>query len=129
MSTFEQFYDLYPRKKKPRYARQCYERALSRATHEEIIKGVENLIAAGWDDVQFVPYPSSWLNGDCWLEEHEEVQAPHTPDRSKLVAFIGKGTWREDWPNRPESIEEARRRLEALGAYGMDEFHKLKVVK
>lgn len=71
MTAFDTFYKLYPRKKKPRYARQCYESALKRATHEEIMYGLEAMVAAGWDDIQFVPYPSSWLNGDCWLEEYE----------------------------------------------------------
>ena len=73
MTDFYTFYCRYPRKKKPRYALKCYESALKRTTHEEIMAGLEAMIAAGWDDIKFVPYPSSWLNGDCWLEEHEPV--------------------------------------------------------
>ena len=128
MTEFKEFYDLYPRKKKPRYARECYDRALKRATHEDIMSGLTAMVAAGWDDIQFVPYPSSWLNGDCWLEESDpEPEVHEINDRQKLVTFISKGRWNDRWPNKPESVEEAKARLEKMGNFQYEQ--RLRIVK
>ncbi len=127
--SFETFYKLYPRKKKPRYARQCYESALKRATHEEIMAGLAAMVAAGWEDIQFVPYPSSWLNGDCWLEEHESPKEDYGfnmqgGEKHNLTAFVANGIWRDAWGVKPESWAAAKARLDEINAPR----HGLKVV-
>lgn len=72
------FYPAYPNKKKPAYAKQSY-----------IAKGkkgrlppVEDLVAAlreqevsdDWvkDGGRFIPHPSSWINGEQWLNKPPE---------------------------------------------------------
>ena len=131
--SFEQF---WTDKRIPPEMKRCgkppVRKALAKtgANHEEILESLPKY-AENKPDWQDFCHLSTYINNERHEVDWEEtsVQAPHTPDRTKLTVFIGKGIWKEDWPNRPESIEEARRRLEALGAYGMDEFHKLKVVK
>ena len=120
---FEDFYARYPRKKEPRKARAKYEQALTRATHEEIMAGVENLISAGWDDIQFVKYPATWLHNDCWLDEYEDPRIEKTFEEnrteSELYHLIKTGEWRgseNTEPTREEAIERLRR------AGGWDDF-------
>jgi hypothetical protein len=73
VADFEQFWSCYPRRVKKGYARQCYERARKKATHEEIMTGLARFIAAEpWDGrIQFCPHPSSWLNGEQWSDEYD----------------------------------------------------------
>lgn len=70
---FQEFWKSYPRRVKKGYARQCYERALKKASHEEIMAGLARFIAAEpWDGrIQFCPHPSSWLNGEQWEDEYD----------------------------------------------------------
>lgn len=73
MTDFDQFWTAYPRRVKKGYARQCYERALKKASHEEIMAGLRTfVIAEPWEGrIQFCPHPSSWLNGEQWDDEYD----------------------------------------------------------
>jgi hypothetical protein len=85
--SFKEFYDeAYPRKKERGRARKAWRTAVKKATPERII-------AAAWavrkstegKDLQFIPYPASWLNGECWLDEPDAPPAgptirPYDPD-------------------------------------------------
>lgn len=66
---FDEFWNVYPRKVSKRAAIKAYESALTRASHDEILAGA---IRFGTDknlpDTEFIPYPTTWLNGDRWLD-------------------------------------------------------------
>ena len=72
--SFETFYKRYPRRVKPLNAKKAYAKALSIATHEEIMEGLERFIKEEpWHgQMQFCPHPASWLNAGEWLNEYPE---------------------------------------------------------
>jgi len=67
-ADFDEFYQLYPRKKKPADALKAYHKARKIASKEDILQGVRNLIAEN-KELQFIPYPATWLNSQSWLDE------------------------------------------------------------
>lgn len=96
--SFDDFYNRYPRKKEPRSARKAYEAALKRGfTHEQIMEGVEILLKGGWDELKYVKYPATWLNGDCFLEPPEAEERPMTTWE--------RDAWQEKWKREKEKDE------------------------
>ena len=70
-ADFEVWYAAYPRKKKPADARRAYVKARKVATAEELLLGataLARLVESRRQELKFTPYPSSWLNGECWRE-------------------------------------------------------------
>ena len=67
---FDQFWNHFPRKIAKGAARKAYRSALKRATHAEILAGVDSYRhAMASKDPEFTKHPSTWLNADCWLDE------------------------------------------------------------
>ncbi len=73
MSDFDTFYKRFPRRIKPFNARKAYDKAMKRATHEEVMEGLERFIAAEpWHgELQFCPHPATWMNAGQWMDEYE----------------------------------------------------------
>lgn len=120
MTGFDEFWTQYPRKIGKGAARPKYARALALATHEEIMEGLERFIKARpWDGIiKYCPYPATWLHQERWDDEYEEEQVEAQPtDRQKLVSYVMKDIWRPHWPDKPTSLQDARERLERLGAF------------
>ena len=71
MSTFEDFYSLYPRKKARADARKAWEQALRKGfMPDEIMAGLSaNLHCMRQKEAQFVPYPATWLRAEGWADE------------------------------------------------------------
>jgi hypothetical protein len=71
MTTFAEFYRLYPRKKKPFDAEKAWGQMLKKGfTANEIMDGLRrNLPDLQSKDPQFVPYPASWLRAGEWRNE------------------------------------------------------------
>jgi hypothetical protein len=72
-TSFDAFWEIWPRRVGKGAARKAYDRALKRATIDEIHEGARR-VAALWKtmppaDRQFVPYPERWLNADRWADE------------------------------------------------------------
>lgn len=69
LSDWEWFWEEYPRKKAKLDAMAAWKQT------EKIRPPIEELIAAlevqvrGCEDLQFFPYPGSWLRGGRWLDE------------------------------------------------------------
>ena len=76
--AFEQFYQAYPRKKSKDAARKRWDKLkVTPALFAEIIQGLE--IAKKqkeWQDIQFIPYPATWLNSGGWKDEPDTPQQP-----------------------------------------------------
>jgi hypothetical protein len=65
-SAFERFWDVYPLKVKKGYARQCWDRAVRRASPEKIIRGAKRYAEDPHREDAYTAHPSSWLNQDRW---------------------------------------------------------------
>ena len=76
--AFEQFYQAYPRKKSKDAARKRWDKLkVTPALFAEIMQGLE--IAKKqkeWQDIQFIPYPATWLNSGGWKDEPDTPQQP-----------------------------------------------------
>jgi hypothetical protein len=87
---FDQFWDVYPRKKAKRSALKAFSHALKRAQASEILAGAERY-SASKPDPQFTKHAATWLNSDCWLDE------PDKPKASNVVT----GSFRKEFAPEP----------------------------
>jgi hypothetical protein len=76
---FEKFWSAYPRKTKKGYAWKSWQKIKSpRAPLSEIVASVElHKQSKDWlkDDGEYIPHPSTWLNGRCWEDDVVSVKA------------------------------------------------------
>ena len=75
---FEEFWKLYPKKRDKKKARDKYVRLLKKKDiHEQILEGLKGHLPL-WDELeeQFIPYPTTWLNGERWNDEIETKRKP-----------------------------------------------------
>lgn len=79
---FDEFWNAYPRKIGKGQARRAYSAALRKTSASDLLAAVRRYPFN--PDLQYVKYPSAWLNGECWLDEQ-------TPD-SVLRVFGINGT-------------------------------------
>lgn len=72
-SRFKEFYAAYPRRVAPRAAEKAWVAALKRGIDPQLlIDAAERLaISCRGRDNRFTKHPSTWLNGDCYLDEPE----------------------------------------------------------
>lgn len=70
-TLFERFYRAYPRKR----SRQQAERAFAKLKPtdelvDQMLTAIEKAKTSGrWDNVEYIPYPSTWLNAHGWLDD------------------------------------------------------------
>lgn len=91
--TFQDFYNLYPRKVAQEAARRAWDKAVKHTTPTEILDGLRRLLPALKEkfasDPQYVCYPATWLNQGRWKDE--PVPRPGAKPRSTLnEAWAGK---------------------------------------
>ena len=72
-NLFEEFWKLYPKKIKKKDSKRIFLKVCKNIeTYELIIKGLnEHLNSDSWnkDNGKYIPYPSTWLNGERWNDE------------------------------------------------------------
>ena len=71
--TFDQFYSAYPRKKSPGQAKRTWAKLNpDQETFDSIMVGLEKA-KKYWTNIdkRFIPYPSTWLNNEGWLDEYD----------------------------------------------------------
>ena len=79
---FREWYETYPRRKKPADARKAYSKARKIATKDELLSGAEmvaRLVRNQSQQLDYTPYPASWLNAESWADEVEPDPSPFTP--------------------------------------------------
>lgn len=76
-TAFGRFWDVYPLKVKKGYARQCWDRAVKRATPERIIRGARRYAEDPNRSDAYTAHPSSWLNQDRW----DDAPLPPRPEQ------------------------------------------------
>jgi len=77
-TSFELFWNTYPIKVGKATAMRSWIKALKRGTAEVIIEGAERYAKDPNRDPSFTAHPSTWLNGDRWLDSplpQKRVQA------------------------------------------------------
>lgn len=75
MTTFEEWYSLYPRKKARGDAEKAWTQAIKKGHDpEEIMAGLmRNLADLQRRDPQFIPYPATWLRAESFFDEPDPV--------------------------------------------------------
>jgi len=75
-ASFAVFYERFPRHMKPRDAETAYKAALKRASHAEIMAGVDRLVAdPNLPPKDLIPYPATWLRADSWKNDPYEPES------------------------------------------------------
>jgi Helix-turn-helix domain len=76
--AFEEWWKIYPRKVAKGAARKAYASALKKATPEQINTGALRYAAerTGQDD-KYTKHPATWLNAECWADEHGTTCKPN----------------------------------------------------
>ena len=72
VDNFEEFWSRYPRKVAKPNAKKAYAKAIRKHRHDDIMFGLsQHLSAMAAKDNQFIPHPSTWLNGERFNDEPE----------------------------------------------------------
>jgi hypothetical protein len=83
-AQFNGFWKLYPRKVGKGKARQAFEKALEKTDIDTILAGVEAYVYhEGYNDMEFIAHPTSWLNGERWDDEYDTPLRKETPGPGK----------------------------------------------
>ena len=70
--AFERFWKVYPRKTAKQDARRAFEKAAKKHDPDLLVQQAERwgeLWERAGFEKQFIPYPSTWLNGERWTDE------------------------------------------------------------
>lgn len=91
---FEKFWKVYPKKKAKGTAERAFEKAIKKTDLQTILNAIEiQKTTAEWkkDSGQYIPYPATWLNAECWNDEiknaEEIYKREQTAKRSRLEAL------------------------------------------
>lgn len=91
---FETWWRAYPRREGGKFsAEQAYQRALQRATPEELLAGLERY-KAHLPATKYVLTPAKWLDRGCWLDEYDAAPEGKTvkPERQAYVPWSKRTT-------------------------------------
>jgi hypothetical protein len=112
--TFEQFWQLYPRKVGKLTAKRSWEK-LSQENKQKALEAIvehRKFWVAKGTDWEFIPHASTWLN-----QERFEDELDMTPKQHKID---------KDWMFSNEGIEQKAKELGILGN-GYDTYQSLKL--
>lgn len=68
-TVFDDFWNIYPKKQDKALALRSFEKALQRASIEDILTGAARYRDDPNREALFTKNPSTWLNADAWLNE------------------------------------------------------------
>lgn len=100
-ADFEAFWKAYPRHVNKSKAKAALLKALKKTTLETILKNLANQKKTNqWtkDNGQFIPHPTTWLNGERWEDEIATGPAPRPegiPSQADVIS-VCKEKWGED---------------------------------
>ena len=78
---FDTFWDAYPKKDDKPLARRSFEKALKRATLEQIVAGAERYRDDPNREDLYTKNPSTWLNADAWENGPVAARVERRPRR------------------------------------------------
>ena len=71
--SFEEFWNKYPKKLNKKKSETIFLQAIKKTNPQDILKGVDNYnkhIKVNNIQSQYIKYPTTWLNGECWNDEY-----------------------------------------------------------
>lgn len=71
---FNVFWRSYPRRVARANARKAFDKAIKKATMQELLDGITAYVAHKPSYCDYA-HPASWLNAERWLDEYEHTQA------------------------------------------------------
>lgn len=80
--AFDEFWKTYPRREAKAGARKAWDKALGRASPEQITTAAAAYRDLPGREQKFTKQPATWLNQDCWLDER--------PPPGNVVALHGQ---------------------------------------
>ncbi len=99
-AAFEAFWKAYPRRKGKKAAEKALTKALRETSIETILRALARQTPS-WEDLEFAPFPATWLNQGRWADEpegmssapaNEFVPDPTMPTREELESrYAGRG--------------------------------------
>jgi hypothetical protein len=107
---FEEFWSIQLRKLDKGHARKAWKKALRLKPAAEIIEAYKKFAArmrAEKKDLEFVPYPGTWLNGERWADEPENIGASQELKGAALIrwrveGFVKRKFWKDEWGPKPD---------------------------
>ena len=89
---FNEFWLKYPRKIGKSSCSKKYKIALKKADHQDIMDSLDNHIQS-WKqtDLEYIPYPATWLNQERWNDVVSEIKAKSKPksfNKTKTGLYI-----------------------------------------
>ena len=97
IDRFGDFWTAYPRKVKKPFARKAWDRAIKNKTDPQTVIDAVPRHSAHWrntgTDVQYIPHPSTWLNGECWNDDLPAAQPAAPAQRSQYRDPSERGTF------------------------------------
>jgi DNA-binding transcriptional regulator YhcF (GntR family) len=106
-TKFDQFWEVYPRKVGKGKARQAFEKALEKTDIDTILAGVQAYVHhEGYNDMEFIAHPTSWLNGERWDDEYETPMRKETPTPGKREWVREMHEMGEHWACEPGEFAE-----------------------
>lgn len=76
--SFDEFWQLWPRKESKANALKAWEKALRKVEPDEIIAGARRLVDSPYrPEIRFIPHAATWLNAERWTDPAPEIPASH----------------------------------------------------
>lgn len=121
-NDFDKFYAAYPKKKTPADARKAWaQTAQIRPPIEVILTAISAACESEqWreNNGKYIPYPATWLRGECWNDEQEVQIANPTVKQEAWLASDEKTIQHGQKigiPPRPgESMYDYKQRLSTI---------------
>ena len=74
--SFDEFWEIYPRKAGKQEARKVFKRALANATLTDILAGAQRYASDPNREAQYTAHPATWLNQGRWADEPLPPRSP-----------------------------------------------------
>lgn len=116
--SFDEFWEIYPRKAGKQEARKVFKRALVNATLTDILAGAQRYASDPNREAQYTAHPATWLNQGRWADEPLPPRSPVGRfERVLEPARVPPRYSEEDTPKgapMPESVRELLGRMSNL---------------
>jgi len=97
---FEDFWKMYPRKVGKGHARLAFKKACEKEDPIKILVALREFVQVmEGKEKQFIPHPTTWLNGERWDDEIEDVSPNEGTNTDRLKNIL-------QW--KPEAIENKK---------------------
>ncbi len=107
--SFDDFWGMYPRRAAKKDARRAWEK-IPEKTHTVILVALFEWRRIWLDrnEIEFIPHPATWLNGERWEDDFPPHHRPYT---AKTAAVEAVKETQQDRKPIPQHVLEALKRL------------------